>query len=196
MHALGVIAATFNRAEHHLLGLFLAYLGFNDTMTFLFARLRDNSFRIDLLRRTVAEKGESDEIISGVNHFCDAFDRAAQNRNILMHSGISLVVEDGANIAVVFTKGAKQDATNWNRYLLDVTKLRKIADEVHSVSRFGRRLFVHITSNYPRPDLYGAANPPEPTPFPDRPPLPVLLNPQNVPTAIASLHRQPASWEL
>jgi hypothetical protein len=48
LHALGVIAVTFNFLEYRLLGLSFLYLGFDEITTFLFQRFRDNATRIEL----------------------------------------------------------------------------------------------------------------------------------------------------
>lgn len=184
LHALGVVAAVFNRLEHNLLGLFLAYLGFNDGSTFLFARLRDNRTRIDLLLKYVEFRGETDEIKEAINYFCTCFNSAAENRNILMHSGISNVYEDGEVTHLIFSKGKKQDAIDWNRYVLDLKRLRQVADEIKAVEVFGRGLYQYVTSHY-HPELQNEpVPPPVNAPFPDKPAQPNILSPQDLPAAI------------
>lgn len=190
LHALGVIAAVYNRLEHQLLGLFLAYVGFNNASSFLFARLRDNKMRIELLMRHVELKGQSDDIKHAVQHFCSCFDRASQNRNILMHAGISNVYEDGKITQLVFSKGAKQDAVTWNRFFLDLGRLRQVADGIHAASTYGRKLFVYVTSRYHSELQVKPVAPTENAPFPDKPPLPELLNPQDFPTATGDSYQR------
>ena len=65
-HALGVIAANFNRLEFRLLGLFMLYLGIDTTIIFLFSRLRDNALRIDIFTRTLETRAQTPEIKDAV----------------------------------------------------------------------------------------------------------------------------------
>jgi len=57
-HALGMVTGMFSWLEYRLLGLFLTFTGFDDIHKFLFARLRDNTLRIDILHRALAAKAQ------------------------------------------------------------------------------------------------------------------------------------------
>jgi hypothetical protein len=177
-HALGVIATTYNFLEYRVLGLLLLYVGFSDMTTFLFQRLKDNTARLDLLKKAVFTGGETVEIKDAVQHFCTGFDRCAQNRNILMHS---LAYDGPSSNALdqnlVFAKAAKH-RLKWNRVSLSLVTLRRVADETKSFSDFGRKLFNHITTTYRREELKGPYQlpPPDKHPFPEKPELPELLS--------------------
>jgi hypothetical protein len=184
IHALGAIAAIFNRLEHKFLGLFLVYLGFNETMMFLFARLRDNTARMDLLKYAVEEKGETPEIKDAIHHFCKGLGICADNRNILMHSGLSVVSEDGSISHIIFRKGSKRNAIDWSHYPMDLVALRRVADETYQMSRYGNALLDHVVINYhseARPEMKGKG---AEHPLPGKPPLPIPLTPQSHQAAI------------
>jgi hypothetical protein len=189
LHALGVIAANFNRLENKLLGMFLIYLGFDDVMSFLFARLRDNSLRMDLLRRAVELKGETPEIIEAINYFCKAFGTCADNRNILMHGGVTALTDE-KGVSLVFNKGKKENAIDWNHYLMDLTALRRVADETQSFCEYGARILNYIVTVH-RKDLDHFFYPWRrgPAPLPDKPPLPTQLTPLSPLDPIAEMIR-------
>jgi hypothetical protein len=180
LHAIGVIAVTFNFLEYRLLGLSLLYVGFDEVTTFLFHRLRDNAARIELILKASALRGETIEIKDSVHHFCAGFVRCAENRNILMHSLARTVESKNALVpSVEFLKAAKDKHLKWNRFSLGVPQLRIIADETKAFSDFGRRLFVHVTTTYRREQLTGPYPIGEPEPLPGKPPLPTLLTTQS-----------------
>jgi len=178
-HALGVIAAAFNLLEHRLLGLFMLYVSeFDDVTALMFQRIRDNGTRSDFLARAVTARGESPEIKDAVAHFCKGFDTCAQNRNTLMHSATAPVIENGEIVETVFSKGKKGQPLDWNRYSLDLTQLRNVADEMHEFTTFGRNLMNYVFGQYRRRIAEGPFQVPTSTTLPEKPPLPTLLTPR------------------
>jgi hypothetical protein len=181
-HALGVLSAAFNKLEFRLLGMFLLYFGFNDVTLFLFQKQKDNSFRIDMLRRAINLKGETPAIKEAIGHFCTGFDYCAQNRNILFHSNPLTV--DGEIARLAFRKPAKGAILEWNDFFLDLPGLRKVADETIDFSLYGKGVFEHIIGTYRPDELSGPHQIPRGGPLPDKPPLPTLLTPQPLPIPI------------
>lgn len=173
--AVGVIAAVFNMLEHRLFGLLLLYQGTDSLTTYLFQKLKDNTTRVDILKRAVDLRAETDEIRDAVLHFCRGFSACADNRNIVMHS----MAFKGPNALVpslALTKMGK--ALDWNRFLADLPTLRRIADETDVFAQYGHGIFNHVVVTYRQKDFSGPHPLPAGGPLPDRPPLPTVLSPQ------------------
>jgi len=176
-----VISAVFNRLELRLLGLFMLYVGLNDTSAWLFRRLNDNNLRLDILERNLAQKRESDQVLEAVRYFAVGFAQCAQNRNILLHSTV-LATDVAATEPLTFFKATKAKPIDAARYDLTLTGIRRVADEMNAYAEYAAGVIQHIIGTYRQRELEGPFPLPPPTPLPGKPHPPQKLTPQETPT--------------
>jgi len=187
-HALGVIAANYNELEGFFYRLFYLTLGKSDAGKIIFSKL-NNAERIQVALK-VAE-GETLEFRDRYEHFISGFGTVAENRNILLHSKAHNAWPLDVSVShLVLAKPSKHNLNENNFVSLDVTELRSVADDLHSLCLFGGGLmywrYASVTGGVITWESGETVTPP----LPDKPasprklalsPQPVLLGPSHQP---------------
>ncbi len=140
MHALGVIAANYNALEGEFYRLFFVTSDKMEVGKLVFAKL-NNAERIQIAR-AIAET-EPPPFQELFLYFLDCFGTITENRNILMHSQThDLWPYDLEDTHLTLSKASKIKPDNHGFIRLDVSELRRIADEMHEAASFGFKLFL------------------------------------------------------
>ena len=180
LEALGAIAAGFNTLELRLLGLFLIYMGYNEVIANLFARLRNNNTRVDLLRRSVEISDDPPLTKESVLHFITGINVCVENRNILMHStATSIAVNEES--WMFFHKAKSDNALERNLFVMDLEALKRVASEIEAYAEFGMRLYSHILGARRMHDVKPLLSGWIGGPLPEKPPRPNNLTPREFP---------------
>lgn len=137
IHALGVVAATYNRLEFTFFMLFLHYYRHRDKAASLFGQFKNN-YRIDTLIAAI-EASESDKNVEDrMRWFLHCFEICADNRNTLMHSEVHDVeLSPTTREFVRLRKSTKQDPRNFLSGELTLTQIRNAADEMWLMDHYG-----------------------------------------------------------
>src|ERR1700730_18403887 len=164
IHALGVIASTFNSLEFRLRALFGLYMGSSKVAFILFAKLT-NQNRLELMHAALDDSHHPESIKEAVRYFLEGFKTCADNRNILMHSTVAYVFGPGDEpcptvareqpTGVAFQKWPKGNSFQINTYELSLDEIRAVADAIKAFEVYGDRLFWHVVKNY-EPTIYQA----------------------------------------
>ena len=142
VHALGVVAAQYNGLESSLLALLYDYTGLSaETTQWLFSHT-SNNVRLELLKRCVNERESDPYMKNYVLHFADWFDVCSANRNVLMHSIVSVTDEATLN----FTKSSRNDPRKINAVDLSIEDIRRVADDITVAEGMGLRLHTRFIS--------------------------------------------------
>lgn len=190
LHALGVIASVFNLLEFRFRSLFNLYISLPTRMAYrLFAKI-SAEMRLELMYQALEHSTHPELIKEHVSYFLDGYKSCFENRNVLMHSVASFTWLDPnaercpvLNPAqpdgiIVFQKWPKEDPFRVNVYRPSLPELRNVADEMNAFEVYGDDLFYHIMHSY-EPSIYQTWGFPADVqhPLPDKPALPILLNP-------------------
>jgi hypothetical protein len=155
----------------------------------LFAKI-SAEMRLELMYQAL-ESSEHPELIKHyVGYFLAGYKSCFENRNVLMHSIAAFTWLDPnaercpvLNPAqpdgiIVFQKSPKDDPFTINLYQPSLSELRNAADEMNAFEVYGNDLFWHIMQYY-EPTMYQTWPFPADIqhPLPDKPALPILLNP-------------------
>lgn len=178
IHALGVVAATYNSLELMLFQLFVFFLGAPyEIAQRVFSITRNNS-RIELLKESLRLKELDPTIIGHVEHFIAGFDLCAEARNFLMHSA---TLNNNALLDIFkpgilsLTKPARNDPTRLAYAHLTLSEIRSVADNINAFRKFGIDLFIYLVARQNGGKIIYNDAPFEP-PLPEKPPLPRKLN--------------------
>lgn len=135
LHALGVIAATYNVLEFQLAHWFRASIGADyksEVANSLFAALSNNT-RLDVVRKHFSQE-KFPKYYHLIKCALDSYDICAENRNYLMHSVGNENFVDGE--IYNFIKPARNDPGRMVDYPLKVKDLREIADSIRSTASY------------------------------------------------------------
>jgi hypothetical protein len=158
IHALGVIASSFNRLEFRLRALFRIYMRSSPKVAYiLFAKLT-NQNRLELMYEALDDSDHPESIKEDVRYYLGGFKTCADNRNILMHSNVTYVFGPGdepcPTIArdqphgVAFQKWPKNNPFQIDTYELSLDEVREVADAINAFEGYGDRLYWHVVKNY------------------------------------------------
>ncbi len=142
IHAIGMIALQFNYMEHILRTLFLTWFDDEKTGAIVFSKA-NNEVRIATFNSFVENKISFEPLAGALNHFTKTFSQAYNNRNIVMHSIVTLVKLESGNettFHLKLQKPKKDTPHKFNEYFVDRDRLRKIADDILMVGNYGRDL--------------------------------------------------------
>lgn len=174
LHALGVIAASYNLLEQSLYFHFASQLGLAPNIAQrLFVSLSNNT-RLDLLRNAIEEIDTANPIKTKLSEFLAGFDILAENRNFLMHS--HTILNTTSQDHLTFGKGSRNQPSKWNYAHLRLNDLRGVADDIYVYWNFGHALYKwHVASKTGGRLVFSDGFVLTPT-LPDTPPLPRKLN--------------------
>lgn len=140
MHALGIVAATYNQMEFSLFCLLLDYTGLSSETTQWLVANTSNNTRLELLRRCIDEKELDQQAREHAHHFSLCYDICAENRNFLMHSMTS---KHSDNELLAFFKSSRNNPKKGNHINLRLEDLRNVAEALCNTWTFGMRLHAY-----------------------------------------------------
>jgi hypothetical protein len=185
MHALGVIAANYNRLESGLALLLYMFVGeaMSKAGAYLFPRL-SNAERLDLLRQLYTEQITDPDFLDRLEWFVTGYGQCTENRNILMHSEPHNYYSRLKALSVLeLKKASKNNPGTLNFISLELNELRQVADDIDRFDDyvFGLVLFESARRMGGKITLFGKEIEP---PLPDKPPEPIrlTLSPQKAST--------------
>jgi hypothetical protein len=168
---MGVASLTYNRLELVFRTLFRMTLDLPESRSWvLFARLQNDS-RLSLLKAACDDRDDIQaDLAARVLHFHKAFGICAENRNAIMHSNISMsafTVTPTVSLLRLLRSG------QWVAHPVEVSNIRRTADEMHTLASFGLTIAARIPATDPPqfflPEMMRG-------PLPDIPPLPSSLD--------------------
>lgn len=133
----------------------------------------NNKERLNLLEQLASEREKNAVAKERVQHFIAGFDICAENRNFLMHSMTHKASWDKAKTEYMTLRKAPRREPHRVNYLnLELTDLRRIAEEISDYDEYAISLFVWLQA---QPlGRYFWADGTETTPtLPDKPPTPI-----------------------
>jgi hypothetical protein len=179
MHALGVIAANYNRLESELRLLLNLFIG--DAMykahagNYIFERL-SNAQRLDLLKQLYNSAVGGFELAARLDWFVSGYGVCAENRNILMHSETSSDQANALQIAstLELRKYSKNNPGSLNFISLKLSELRNVADDIDRFTQYGLDLAICEIARRSGGKINLAGREIQPS-LPDKPPEPIHL---------------------
>lgn len=176
LHALGVVTLNFNTFEFALFRLFshhLETLKVDISVSWnLYSALQDNK-KGDAIVDLYSRYEKNSSVINHVNHILAFFHRCSGNRNHLFHATHTHHPGDDLHLS----SGVRREWNRVNQLQLSLPQIRSIADSMHD----GFLYLWDVWAYLQRRDLGSVIHPfiasTFPTSLPDKPPLPVALNP-------------------
>jgi hypothetical protein len=169
-HALGVITATYNSLELELFLLFTKFVVSDFTKARQIFDLLSKRNVIQLIKTAVEADGQDADARELALHFIKGFESAEFNRNFLSHSLVSSHEFERGHLT--FGKTSRRQST-WTFAHLTVLEIRKIADEMLVLRRFGTEANVWLINR--GKVIFGDGHVEE-VPYPTKPPLPEKLS--------------------
>jgi hypothetical protein len=179
MHALGVIAANYNRLESELRLLLDVFMGEQMTAAeagaYLFERL-GNAARMDLLKRLYLAQVGGTDLADRLDWFVSGYGKCAENRNILMHSEPHGAACNALQLvsALELKKASKNNPGVHNFISLELRELRQVADDIDRFDIFGFDLALYQIASERGGTIRSGGREISPS-LPDKPPEPIHL---------------------
>jgi hypothetical protein len=171
--ALGVVSVNFARFEYAFTWMFTVVSGIHED----FARMtlaRVGLLACSQLLGSMIEKREwPDGAKELVRYFLKATKTLAENRNKLLHSNLIPGWEKDVTLYQVSRQGTM------NQLQMSVGEIRQVADDLERYFIFAQTLANAVAINVLRMDQKAGFF--APFPWPDKPPLPIPLQPLRVP---------------
>jgi hypothetical protein len=163
--AIGVVSVNYSQLEFAMTAMFATITGCSMQFATMLMPKITNQYRTDLMDRMLETRSWADDIKARCERFIAGFRILADNRNLLMHSGMAASIHEPTLLYKVTKQG--------NTELCQVTpqELRQIADDMTVYFRYGLHISnvinIEILGVTPQAGDFGA--------FPDMPPLPIPL---------------------
>lgn len=167
--ALGVISATYPKLEISFEQLFTAATEVNMAFTTSLIPKIGNDVRVKLVKEALPVKSFPRHIENAILYFLEAYEALAFNRNMLMHSQI---LPGGEDLSI-FLKSQRDGKIVG--CIVEVARLRQIADEMEAFRNYGEALSNHIRAPHLAKSFGAAGVPAQLWPFPDKPAQPIRL---------------------
>ena len=136
LRALGLVAVLYNRLEQHFLVIHTLLMGAPHKIVWSVFANSTNATRVRLFNQMIDLKTDLPaEYRDRFRHFARGFAVCAENRNLLMHSGL-LEPESSENY-VTLLKATRDAPTAFNRYVMPITTIVAVAKEIDAFNYFG-----------------------------------------------------------
>ena len=142
VHAFGQIALLYNYLEDFMCSLFQLYLPIKNSASFLLYYKLNNRERLDLLSDLVRANEKDPTILDSVLFSITCYDICTDNRNILLHSTHGET--DPVSMSVKFSKRASSNPLRELNFDIDLTLLRRVADETGETADFVSNLWFFL----------------------------------------------------
>ena len=179
MHALGVIAANYNRLETVCACYLTFFMGSQMTAAeagaYLFERL-SNAEGINLLKQLYTTEVGGTILADRLDWFVSGYGKCAESRNILMHSEPHGASYNALQLvsALALRKASKNNPGVHNFISLELHELRQVADDIDRFATYGFELALYQIARKSGGTITLGDRQLSP-PLPDRPPEPIHL---------------------
>lgn len=139
-HAVGLIALYWNFCEDGVRSLLINYSGMNDFDGEHFTYDMNTVSMTEKIKSLISHKENERIIIDQINHILQAVEICRKNRNNIIHSWTNIKGDK------LFLSKLRKNIPSTYVFDFNVTKIRKVADEIFSVGHFLIFLNLYLSS--------------------------------------------------